>query len=521
MGLTWRGGREPAKGAMHVVLRASSAAVAGSYASFWFARTGSSGDGEGESGTGRKLLQAQVLFRHGARTPIFPSLPNGRDALWNHCAHHQGVDVADVKFCGFAGGPQPIFSELTTRSLQEFYRGGCTVGELTDVGQFQCEALGQRIRKHYPDLARAVSSDPSTLYVRSTNYPRTRMSAACVVTGLVTGLSADGGRSLSGPIQIECKGPDDEDMIGNNTRVCDAMGDILKQAQATFGADPPDGVKDYIEATRERLGADMARRIAINKESTWNGYNGIPTFDLLNCLKAHGKSAPAWCSFDTFHEMKKVASLQMSEIIQGPHRGAADPTWRTRVARLGIGSFLGSVQQKMESRMKYRPEAASIEDRSSAQDGSSEAASIEDRSSDASIEDRSSETAFSSKDRTPNKEKTLVLYSGHDTSIATTLAAYGVYGDREWPDFCSSVAWELYEEPRARASTEPPQYSVRMLYDFEPVLLPGQTSEYVPYEEFARINNRLIPKDREKECVGNSLYSMACYRFRKIVPFFR
>ncbi|KAJ0005615.1 hypothetical protein NQD34_015509 [Periophthalmus magnuspinnatus] len=132
-----------------------------------------------------ELQLVQVLFRHGARTPL-KSIPNVLEAQWvptllEPPPHtHINFVVTDLN-----GGPRP------SAPMEENYRknlltGGSFAGQLTTLGMQQLYELGKRLRQRYiedsPFLSPAFS--PSEVYVRSTNIWRTIESAKCLVAGL-------------------------------------------------------------------------------------------------------------------------------------------------------------------------------------------------------------------------------------------------------------------------------------------------------------------------------------------------
>ncbi|XP_076015341.1 lysophosphatidic acid phosphatase type 6 [Genypterus blacodes] len=132
-----------------------------------------------------ELKQVQVLFRHGARTPL-KSIPDVMEAQWvpdllEPPAHtHINYVVTDLH-----GGPRP------PAPVEDSYRkntltGGTFPGQLTTVGMQQLYELGKRLRKRYIQDSAFLSSSfsPAEVYVRSTNIVRTIESAKCLVAGL-------------------------------------------------------------------------------------------------------------------------------------------------------------------------------------------------------------------------------------------------------------------------------------------------------------------------------------------------
>ncbi|XP_033471020.1 lysophosphatidic acid phosphatase type 6 [Epinephelus lanceolatus] len=132
-----------------------------------------------------ELKLVQVVFRHGARTPL-KSIPDVMEAQWvptllEPPAHtHINYKVTDLD-----GGPRP------PALVEDSYRkntltGGTYPGQLTTVGMQQLYELGKRLRRRYIEESPFLSStfSPTEVYVRSTNIVRTIESAKCLVAGL-------------------------------------------------------------------------------------------------------------------------------------------------------------------------------------------------------------------------------------------------------------------------------------------------------------------------------------------------
>uniref|UniRef100_A0A7N6A3P4 Acid phosphatase 6, lysophosphatidic n=1 Tax=Anabas testudineus TaxID=64144 RepID=A0A7N6A3P4_ANATE len=132
-----------------------------------------------------ELKLVQVLFRHGARTPL-NSIPDVMEAQWvptllEPPAHtHMNYVVTDLH-----GGPRP------PAPVEDSYRknvlpGGTFPGQLTTVGMQQLYELGKRLRRRYIEESPFLSStfSPAEVYVRSTNIVRTIESAKCLIAGL-------------------------------------------------------------------------------------------------------------------------------------------------------------------------------------------------------------------------------------------------------------------------------------------------------------------------------------------------
>ncbi|KAF4087290.1 hypothetical protein AMELA_G00094150 [Ameiurus melas] len=104
-----------------------------------------------QSSSQYELKLVQVLFRHGARTPL-KSIPDVLEACW----------------------------------VPDLLEGGTYPGQLTTVGMQQLYDLGLRLRRRYiQDMAfLRPYFNSKEVYVRSTNIVRTIESARCLVAGL-------------------------------------------------------------------------------------------------------------------------------------------------------------------------------------------------------------------------------------------------------------------------------------------------------------------------------------------------
>ncbi|KAI9530307.1 hypothetical protein NQZ68_004324 [Dissostichus eleginoides] len=132
-----------------------------------------------------ELKLVQVLFRHGARTPL-KSIPDVMEAQWvptllEPPAHTQiNYEVTDLN-----GGPRPP-APVEDSYRKNILNGGSFPGQLTTVGMQQLYELGKRLRTRYVEESSFLSStfNPAEVYVRSTNIVRTIESAKCLVAGL-------------------------------------------------------------------------------------------------------------------------------------------------------------------------------------------------------------------------------------------------------------------------------------------------------------------------------------------------
>ncbi|KAI1885230.1 hypothetical protein AGOR_G00218030 [Albula goreensis] len=132
-----------------------------------------------------ELKLVQVLFRHGARTPL-KSIPDVLEAQWVpnllEAPAHTQVNYVVTDLSGGPRPPAPVEDSYRANTLT----GGTYPGQLTTVGMQQLYDLGERLRKRYIEDMQFLMPEfnPAEVYVRSTNIVRTIESARCLVAGL-------------------------------------------------------------------------------------------------------------------------------------------------------------------------------------------------------------------------------------------------------------------------------------------------------------------------------------------------
>lgn len=135
-----------------------------------------------------ELCLVQVVFRHGARTPVkvphYIPVTTYEPSLLKHCPQ----SYFDFKLLPL-NEANPLRAHSTELYDGGVLEGGCARGQLTAHGATQMYKLGEHLRKKYVEELYFLPAVPDDLaeavYTRTTNVPRTIMSARSLLAGKV------------------------------------------------------------------------------------------------------------------------------------------------------------------------------------------------------------------------------------------------------------------------------------------------------------------------------------------------
>jgi len=245
-----------------------------------------------------ELVFVNIVFRHGARTPIknFPNNPNSN--VWNE---------------------KP--------------------GQLTMIGVKQHYELGQFLRTRYNSiLSETYKSDE--IYVRSTDVDRTLMSAEANLAGLYPpkGFQKwNGSFTTWQPIPVHTVSKDDEYLLNFPNTICSKyMNDIYPAIHSSKS------YLDFVEANQELI--DKVTRLSGQSDSNifslWN------VQDVVECEKVQNVSSAKWITEEIYNQMSAIIAKEMTY-----DAGGVTQDFRLKAAKLGSGNLLKKIIENMKTKI--------------------------------------------------------------------------------------------------------------------------------------------------------------------------
>ncbi|KAK3798420.1 hypothetical protein RRG08_047331 [Elysia crispata] len=170
-----------------------------------------------------RLLQVQVVFRHGARTPIY-TMPNVPEVEYDpeFVRRDHQASIFPYKKVSCVDGSHIDWSHYEKSLSKRLLRGGTSAGALTGLGREQTYLLGRRLKDNYKQALDISTFDPKEIRVISSNIRRTVESAQGVLAGFYGKDQLIDYAKTFGPVQIQISDPDYNVLIPN-TQGCEIL----------------------------------------------------------------------------------------------------------------------------------------------------------------------------------------------------------------------------------------------------------------------------------------------------------
>ncbi|GBF94338.1 hypothetical protein Rsub_06960 [Raphidocelis subcapitata] len=360
--------------------------------------------------TGR-LRQLNVVFRHGARTPL-------TDETHLFLGHEWGADVcgaaypggARLKVLGIDGRPSPPSPEDEKQRACRLPGGACHKGELTRLGQQQARAalfaleLGRWLRRRYcealPLLPPAYA--PGALSLHTTKFSRTRET----LRGVLSGLYEFGPGSPEVPV---VSSGETDALLFADSRHCPHLHKLMEASIAKLSAQEA-AERESPQGRELRAALDAALGLPAG---FWaRRWSWAELHDAITSLSAHGKGLPAGLTDGMRREVDLLATRQFAAYCAP----SLDDESGHAILRLSMSPLFDILLHNM------RGVAGGG---SNGGDGDRDGGGGGDAG-------RAQPKAF--------------FYSGHDSTLLPILLALGVDIEANgWPPYLSNICIELWE----------------------------------------------------------------------------
>uniref|UniRef100_A0A8C5LN41 Lysophosphatidic acid phosphatase type 6 n=1 Tax=Leptobrachium leishanense TaxID=445787 RepID=A0A8C5LN41_9ANUR len=267
-----------------------------------------------------ELKLVQVIYRHGARTPLKP-IPHKEQVVWSPALlEAPGYTQFDYRVTDLAGGPKPP-SPFEDRYRSRVLKGGTFSGQLTTVGMDQMFNLGVRLRKSYVEERCFLSAGfkPSEVFVRSTNIVRNMESTRCLLAGLYK-------QQQEVPVTIVTAEADDE-ILYPNYHGCQLLKNLIGNKMLRATSQP--GMSEDLKKIRRDMDIDHEEQVDF--------------FLLLDNLLAQEVHGFPCSSRDKPHLVRsEKRAIDIISYTTGRHDG--------EILKLSVGPFLHALQSNMLER---------------------------------------------------------------------------------------------------------------------------------------------------------------------------
>ncbi|XP_076081900.1 lysophosphatidic acid phosphatase type 6-like isoform X1 [Mytilus galloprovincialis] len=296
-----------------------------------------------------RLKHVQILFRHGARTPLHLT-PGIEQATYpaNMLIRPAPHTMVNMEFFNKEG--IELLPSLPSRYDLHYQKtklkGGSTSGLLTTYGQDQMYLLGKRLRKEYIENIQFLDSfDPNLVKLKTTHMKRTKESLRCVLAGFF------GAENLNknGPVRVESNDTQDEYLVPC-PNICPVFRQINHSAMI-HGSDIAEFNED-----RTLLEETLGKKHFSKKRVRF-----IDCRDDLIARKTHGLPFPERITPEIIDMVDKNATKLLFYAVCGQHEAERLVATRLSIGRL-IQVFLDNIQDVVKGENKAKMQMYSAHD---------------------------------------------------------------------------------------------------------------------------------------------------------------
>ncbi|EGC38841.1 hypothetical protein DICPUDRAFT_96769 [Dictyostelium purpureum] len=270
------------------------------------------------------LEMVQILTRHGDRTPLYSTLKSDM-SVWD-CDLGWFMVSSQNNIPGPASDVNRLFRKVYMPN-REYFPGNCSDGQLTSLGYSQHIQLGQALRELYVDkyqLLPTQLTDSNTIWVRSTDVPRTIQSAQAHLTALFPPAPVSNGEGIA-VININTMDSYYENMTPNSV-LCPELAILLANATST-----PE-YQEWVKNTTE-LKQQIMQALDISVFPGWSSF-----MDLFFATQCHDFPLPAGITQEMVDGAYEAAFWQYSYQLSFP-----------MIARLGMSTFLEEMVENIRN----------------------------------------------------------------------------------------------------------------------------------------------------------------------------
>lgn len=273
---------------------------------------------------GDTLELVQVVFRHGARTPLSKRYWPELVEAWDVCGRMYDPIAMDIK--SEDGRSSRPINEHDAAQVSTVFNGGCHKGELTKQGQAQALDYGLWLRQRYVEEFAFLPKEyvGGILGSRTTNYSRTVATLAGVLTGLYPGATES--------IPVMTTEEMDEILFGN-PESCRKLKFMIKK----------------LASENRRVGSAREEDDRIRKALKLGPDKRIHFLDLhdaMTTMQTHGKTIPDGLKdTELLQYIERQATARFMEYVVGPSDTAGG---KGEVLRLGMGRLMYLLVERME-----------------------------------------------------------------------------------------------------------------------------------------------------------------------------